>query len=99
YEPANACLFGDSYHLIGRSPNLSLVSHKELTYSEAESMADLDKAQILAGVQAAYEHVETLEDAFEAVDEGYVNFDRYLDSHGGVEYVGVEYGAGENSYG
>src|SRR5690606_26597008 len=61
YEPANACLVGASDHLSGSTPNLSRLHHKELAHSEAQYIPDLDKGQILAGVQAEYEHAETLQ--------------------------------------
>jgi DNA uptake protein ComE-like DNA-binding protein len=57
------------------------------------------RAQILAAVRHAYEDVTTLTQAFEAVDENYVNQVEVWDASNRRPFTAYEYGAGDNSYG
>jgi hypothetical protein len=77
-----------------------VITHEVLTSASIPSLSALDRAQIIAAVhESAHTDVTTIEEAFDAVDEGLINRDVRRDSYTNQFYVEVEYGAGENSYG
>lgn len=58
------------------------------------------KQQIIAAThQSTYTHVKTLADAFEAVDMGEFAITEFTDPASGKAYVGIDYGAGDSTYG
>jgi hypothetical protein len=92
-----ACALGRRYHEAERMPGMSLVSSRKVTRATQVNRPFL-KEQILAAARVAYEDVATLGGVFAAVDQGELNVRTYRHADG-REFVAVEYGAGENSYG
>lgn len=77
-----------------------LITHEVLTSASIPSLSALERAQIIAAVhESAHTDVVTIEEAFDAVDEGLINRDVRQDSYTNQFYVRIEYGAGDNSYG
>lgn len=77
-----------------------VITHEVLTPASIPSLSALDRAQIIRAVhESTHTDVTTIEEAFDAVDEGLINRFVLRDSYTNQFYVEVEYGAGENSYG
>lgn len=77
-----------------------LITHEVLTPASIPSLSALDRAQIIRAVhESTHTDVTTIEEAFDAVDEGLINRFVLRDSYTNQFYVEIEYGAGENSYG
>jgi hypothetical protein len=77
-----------------------LITHEVLTPASIPSLSELDRAQIIRAVhESTHTDVTTIEEAFDAVDEGLINRFVLRDSYTNQFYVEIEYGAGENSYG
>jgi hypothetical protein len=76
------------------------LSYERLTAASIPRLSALDRAQIIRAVQeSAHTDVTTIEEAFNRVDEGFINRTVKRDSYNNQFYVEIEYGAGENSYG
>lgn len=91
-----SCAFGQQYRHIAVSANF-----KVLESDRYETVADVPAEQadaVFASIAWTYEDATTLAEAFDAIDDGGVNYKR-LEEVGGAEYWSFEYGAGDNSYG
>ena len=76
------------------------ITHEVLTAASIPSLSALDRAQIIRALhESSHTDVITIEEAFDAADEGLINRTAWRDSYTNQFYVEVEYGAGENSYG
>ncbi len=95
-DAQETCIFGERYHDLEISPALKVLGE---AFVDASNVTEAQKPFVLAGVQAAYEEASTIEEAFESTDENGVNYTTLVDRFDGTEYVAVEYGAGDNSYG
>jgi hypothetical protein len=90
------CLFGSTFgdlssHVKIGSPN---------TITSGADLTELTKRQIVRALHASsHTDVTTLEEAFAAVDGGEINLLWINDEIGARVFLGVEYGAGDNSYG
>lgn len=59
----------------------------------------LQKQLIAACHQSSYTHVQTLADAFDAVDQGEFQVRQVKDKKTGELYTAIDYGAGDSTYG
>jgi hypothetical protein len=94
---AKSCVLGRSYHEAKYMPDLKQVSTRWITKATQVNRPFL-KDQIIAAVNEASYEVSTLAEAFESVDQGEIRYDVYRHTDG-REFVAIEYGAGDNSYG
>jgi len=92
-----SCVLGRTYHEAQYMPDLTLVSRRTITKATQVNRPFLKDQILIAVNQASYE-VSTLEEAFAAVDQGELIYSTYRHSDG-RQFVAVEYGAGDNSYG
>jgi uncharacterized protein YdbL (DUF1318 family) len=77
-----------------------VLTQEVLTEASIPSLSDLDRQQIIAAVhESVHTDVVTIDEAFDAVDEGLINRLVLRDSYTNQFYVEIEYGAGDNSYG
>jgi len=96
-RPSTDCLFGNTYGDFMESPNFENVESRDLR-ADTE-LSDLLKAQIIATFDVYGDSIDTPADAFEMVDEGYINYTTVRDRFDGVEYTSLEFGAGDNGFG
>ncbi len=95
------CLFGAHYRSMfeGTTP-LVIRWERTLEASDIGGLTTLEATRILEAVKAtAYDDVTSLEEAFEAVDEGIVHETALWDPSGRRAFVAYEVGAGDNSFG
>jgi hypothetical protein len=92
------CLFGDTFHALREGQAGLEVTHAETLTRDSAIDATLG-AQIVRALHASsHTDVETVEQAFDRVDEGLI--ERYEVSDGDERrFRAIEYGAGDNSYG
>ncbi|MFT3768309.1 MAG: hypothetical protein QM820_22900 [Minicystis sp.] len=94
---------GSAQQALGPGPcpmGNEVLTHELLTEASIPGLSSLDRQQIIAAVhESTHTDVVTIEEAFDAVDEGLI--DRWVmrDSYTNQFYVKIEYGAGENPYG
>ena len=70
------------------------------TITSAKSLDPVLAEQLIAAChQSTYTHVQTLDDAFAAVDQGEFAVTRFSDPATGKQYLGIDYGAGDSTYG
>lgn len=97
-EPSNPGLTriaGTWYELVDE---VTITSTQKFT-SAAGIDSTLEKQIIAACHQSSYTDVASLQDAFNAVDQGEFVVTRFTDPGTGKKYVGIDYGAGDNTYG
>lgn len=94
-----SCVFGDRYgDLFGRAEAIVTIGRR--TYEQGAELTTLQREQIIAAVkQTAYDDVTTVDEAFEAVDEGRVHMAELWDASNRKAYTVYEVGAGDNSFG
>lgn len=87
---------GESFYpLIER---MNVTSEKRITGERG--VDDTLKAQLIAAChESTYDHVASLKDAFEAVDQGEFVVRNFTDPSSGKKYTAIDYGAGDNTYG
>lgn len=95
------CLFGSGdFHEIRDVHQGSLLSYGETRFTVTSPMTDALKQQIIAAVrESSHDEVTTIEQAFDAVDQGEINRFWMWDDLRGESIVAIEYGAGDNSFG
>ncbi|HEY4176398.1 MAG TPA: hypothetical protein VGM90_06185 [Kofleriaceae bacterium] len=95
------CILGDGeFWEIQDVHNGSLLASGNTELNAQSQLSDTLKAQIIAAVrESAHDDVTTIEGAFDAVDENVINKYTFWDELSGRNLVGIEYGAGDNSYG
>jgi len=91
------CLFGERYGDFLHSPNFETVVSADLTSETA--LSELQRAQIIATLDIYGESITDPSEAFEIVDQGYINYTTQRDAFDGSEYTALEFGAGDNSFG
>lgn len=97
-EPPNEnCVFGLTYRDIFTNSGVVVVARRKLDPSSSTNATQ--RSQIVAAVQAAYEDVTTVSQAFAAVDQSEINHVELWDASNRRAYTAYEYGAGDNSYG
>ncbi|MDQ3371063.1 MAG: hypothetical protein M3680_37065 [Myxococcota bacterium] len=94
---ARSCVLGRTYHEAAFMPDLRVLSTRTITQANQVNVAFL-KDQIVRAVNQSSHQVTTLAEAFAAVDQGELFLRRYRHTDG-REFVSIEYGAGDNSYG
>lgn len=92
-----SCALGRTYHEAAYMPGLERVSSRWITKPTQVNRPFL-KDQILAAVNESTYEVSTLAEAFDAVDQGEIRYEVYRHADG-REFVAIEFGAGDNSYG
>lgn len=93
------CLFGDTYWQLRETKRGAIQAYGRTELTIASQMNDATKAQIIAAVRQSSYEPNTIEEAFEAVDQNEINRDTYGDNLAGRNFKAFEYGAGDNSYG
>ncbi|MDX2093667.1 MAG: hypothetical protein SFX73_37855 [Kofleriaceae bacterium] len=93
------CLFGDTYYQLHETKRGAIEAYGRTELTIASQMNDATKAQIIAAVRQSSHEPNTIEEAFEAVDQNEINRDIYSDNLAGRSFKAFEYGAGDNSYG
>jgi hypothetical protein len=99
--PSPECLFGETFYELrqGEAEQLTL-SPEEWIRADAELTDAVEREQLVLAVrQSSYDHVTTVAEALEAVDEDEVRRIWLTPEAGEPTYVVYEYGAGDNSYG
>jgi hypothetical protein len=93
------CVFGSRYpDLAGRAEAIVVLGRN--VHEDPAGLSVLETQQVLEAVKAtAYDEVTTVDEAFEAVDEGRVNQAFLWDASNRAPYVAYEVGAGDNSFG
>ncbi|HRE88487.1 MAG TPA: proprotein convertase P-domain-containing protein [Myxococcota bacterium] len=93
------CVFGQRYRdLFGEAEAMVVIG--QATFEQGAGLSALQKEQIVAAVkQTAYDDVSTVDEAFEAVDEGLVHMAELWDASNRKAYTVYEVGAGDNSFG
>lgn len=93
------CLFGETFYDTQTvAQGLDVQAPVELTATSA--LNDLLEQQIIAAVHvSSHTDVQTAADAFTRVDDGVINVYRLHETATGRDFVALEYGAGDNSYG
>ncbi len=98
-ELDTTCIFGNTYGDIWNRPGAVIVLG-ERTLTIDDDLTPLEQEQILEAVKAtAYDDVTTLEEAFDAVDEGLVHQTDLWDASSRRAFTSYEVGAGDNSFG
>lgn len=99
--PAAACAFGTTYHELNESTAFEPVSSHPVETGEgaAPSLSTEQAAFVLLGIQVHRPEVTTLAEGLASVDDGGLHLDFYRHKKTGFQYVAVEYGLGDNSYG
>lgn len=94
-----ACVFGERYPDLFSSADAIVVLGRR-TFDAASSLTPLQKDQVLEAVRAtAYDDVASLEEAFDAIDEGLVHMAELWDASNRKAFTVYEVGAGDNSFG
>jgi hypothetical protein len=94
---SDECLFGETYGDFRDSPNFENVESRDLR-ADTE-LGELLAAQIMATFEAYGDSISEPSQAFERVDEGYINYATVRDRFDGHEYTSLEFGAGDNGFG
>lgn len=85
---------GESWYELKQ--RVQITSREKVT----ETVMDLVFAQQLtAATQVAFEDVQTVPDALKTIDEGGFTVTTFTDPKSGREFLGVDYGAGDSTYG
>lgn len=93
-----ACVFGERYRDLFAGEAIVVIGERVLT--KADALGALEAEQIVLAVRAtAHDDVETVGEAFAAVDEGRVHHTELWDASNRVAYTAYEVGAGDNSFG
>ncbi len=93
------CVFGETYYDFKMS-NEAVVIVSERVIKQGDVVSELEAAQIVEAVRrTAYDDVSTVDEAFEAVDEGLVNQSILWDASNRRAFAVYEVGAGDNSFG
>ncbi len=92
-----ACVFGATWRDVFTSGALVVLSREVLTAGSA--LSDAEVAQVIAAVGVSAWEPTTREEAFDAVDGGEIHRVQLWDASNRRAFTGLEYGAGENSYG
>ena len=97
------CLFGDSQDDLLSNKITGLlrnpVNYKLADYTMFHPASVTDAMVIAALHESAHTDVATVADAFAAADGGEITFDFIYDLAGARQFIGIEYGAGDNPYG
>jgi subtilisin-like proprotein convertase family protein len=95
----DSCVFGDRYRdLFDRAEAMVVLGQR--TFTANSTLTALQKSQVIQAVRAtAYDDVATVEDAFDAVDEGLVHMAELWDASNRKAFTVFEVGAGDNSFG
>jgi hypothetical protein len=94
-QNVRACLFGSTYREFVETRALSTVGTRS---SRTDALTDDEKALVVAGVRVHRPEVTSYAMALSAVDADGVNLVTRRTGDG-IDYVAVEYGLGDNSYG
>jgi hypothetical protein len=98
--PSSTCLFGETYHDLETAAGLELGNGFTLTLANLDTLGDDLKAMVVKAVQqSSHTDVTTPEEALDRVDQGEINVDFYSEPEAQRQFVAMEYGAGDNSYG
>lgn len=93
-----ACLFGETFAEVFESEDFEIGQEEE--WSSGRGFSPLEEEQILIALhQSSHDDVETVEQAFEAVDGEVMNYLELTHKPSGQKYVAIEYGAGDNGFG
>jgi hypothetical protein len=98
--PSNpdACLFGEQFADIRTSTTLELTS--ETWISSVDPLSELEAEQVVIAVQqSSHSDVTTAGEALARVDQQEIRRIELCERATGREFVVLEYGAGDNSYG
>jgi hypothetical protein len=96
---AEACVFGVRY------PDLEALAEGVVVIGRTvvegpDGLDEVAEGQLLEAVKStAYDDVRSLEEAFEAIDDGRANRTELWDASNGAAYTAWEVGAGDNSFG
>lgn len=91
------CVFGQVYRDLFAGGAIVVVAERQLDPSSSTNAIQRD--QIVIAVQAAYEDVTTVSEAFAAVDQSVIHHVELWDASNRLAYTAYEFGAGDNSYG
>jgi hypothetical protein len=92
------CVLGERYgDLFGRAEAMVIIGERTLT--AASALTPLQEQQILSAIEATSYEPTTIAEAFEAVDEGIVNYTELWDASARRAFTAYEVGAGDNSFG
>jgi hypothetical protein len=70
------------------------------TFTSADTMRPVDQARVILALhESVHTDVTTIEQAFAAADQHQINLYRFYEPAAARTFLGVEYGAGDNSYG
>jgi hypothetical protein len=97
-EPEAACLLPDTFGEWRTSPDYNTYSDRKVTSPSELERLEADQI-ILALHQSSHTDVRTVEEAFARVDGGEINIVERAHRATNQIIVGIEYGAGDNSYG
>jgi hypothetical protein len=96
--PTASCLFGTTYGEIPDNARVIMGTTERLT--SPAGLGELDQQRIIAALhESTHTDVTTIEQAFAAADQHEINRTIITEAGGGRQFVAIEYGAGDNSYG
>lgn len=91
------CVFGTTYRDVFRSEAIVVLGERKLF--AGDELASGQAEQIIQAVLQSTHEPTTVEEAFEAVDQGEINYVELWDASARRGFTAYEYGAGDNSYG
>lgn len=92
------CTFGSTYAELFTADNLAIGRRRELTVDS--TLSPLEAQQVIAAVlSASFTEIATVEEAFEAADQGEINQIEVYDRSSAQAYLVYELGAGDTSVG
>ncbi len=97
---AGPCALGERFVELFAQPSIVVDSDRRLVRADLPTLDSQQTDQIIQAVrQSAYDDVQTIEEAFQAVDAGEIRELRFFEGSRGQYLVAYEFGAGDNSYG
>lgn len=92
------CVFGDTFRELRTSADVITGRRRVLTVAEA--LEPIEREQVIAAVRSStFTDVATIEEAFDAADQGEINQLELWDRTSALAYVVYEFGAGDTSVG
>lgn len=94
------CVLGERFSDLFAQATIVLDSDRRLVRADLMTLDSVQTDQIIQAVrQSAYDDVQTIEEAFQAVDAGEIRELRFFEGSRAQYLVVYEFGAGDNSYG
>lgn len=96
----NTCALGSRFRDIFELSTMVVESDRRVTIADRANLSLLDEERIIASLHASiHTDVETLEQAFDAADEGIIRIVEVFDISNQRPMTVYEYGSGDNSFG